>query len=139
VRLDLRPKLVWRLALPLLAVGAVSAAVVDPGVVAWLAAAVLVGWTVVIWRQRVLVVDGVLYQRDLGWETPLLLDELAELRLQREFYGRHYPLVLTLEDRTGTSRTLQVFWGSGWRELVRVAAATGVLVDPETNRRLERI
>jgi hypothetical protein len=138
--LELRPKLIWRLGMPLLAV---VVAIVPPttSARAFVPSVGLLAVSVLAWRERVIVVDDVVYHRVWRWHRPLLLDHLTEATIDFES-SKDAHRELRLKDSAGSVEWLSLRWFDNWQPLVTTAAravlADATKSDPKERRRLRR-
>ena len=142
----MRPKLSWRVLLPVLFVLGTLSVVAWGGFFRWSGTAVLGALTVSAYRGYVRIEDGVLYRRGtLRWYPPFRLESLATVALHREWDFRlPFPhLVLSLKSMDGPFMELSLRWWSDSDELVRIirptcqrlATATGMAAGPLSSTR----
>lgn len=137
VELDLRPRLLYRLGVPVLSlsIAAVMPIVAPPRwwfSIIWVAFAGFFSW--IVWTERIVVGDHALFMRLGRWAEPLLLDRLVSAAFVWSMPSRQLPrTVLRLTDDTGTSVDVPLRWWAGWRDLVEIVVAESGIV-PEGPR-----
>jgi hypothetical protein len=90
-RAEMHPRPVFRIALPIAAVGWLAL----PGQAGWslyLVPMGLLGGTLAAWRDYIRIEDGVVYERRaFRWRKPMLLSEVVAVSLHYEMFGRELP------------------------------------------------
>ena len=91
-RAELRPRMVWRLALPVLALGWPWLDADQGPLVRYGIDLVLVLLATAAWRQYARLEDGVIFERGVfRWYPPLLLGEVEEVSLHYEMAPKDIP------------------------------------------------
>jgi hypothetical protein len=133
--LELRPKIVWRLLSPTLAVGALVLGWGDwRSWQIWLTMAWLTALAIGAQRSYIRVEQGTIFRRGLfRWDKPLVLDSLIDISLQRRWGRGDNPHVeLSLESRDGTCFSFQPRWWTNADQLLHIVAvaASANVPDP---------
>ena len=149
----MKPRIVWRVLLPVTALWFTIAAISWGGWQVWLGCAVLWMKAAQAYREYIRVDDGVIYQRGLWrWSEPLRLKTLDSVCFHRVWGFREPYKYLEITLATADSHRLSITlrWWSQTEELLQAVAAAvldpaadacghrrwRIPVDDETNRRL---
>jgi ABC-type sugar transport system permease subunit len=132
--LELRPKLVWRVISPIVAVGVLLVLYPVPWT-AWLAVANFGLMALGAHRGYIRVEQGTIFRRGIiRWDKPFFLDELADVSLRRIWDRGGWYVELELKSRDGTTFSFQPRWWTNAARLLHAVAVSASAHIPDEPR-----
>jgi hypothetical protein len=136
----MRPKVLWRVGLPLLTAGCGWFAVEEPGFSTVLCTIFLSISSLFAWRSVAIVEDGTLFRRGLCWHAPFDLSQTESITLHWESQIKDFPRPVLRITSAGLTEEFSTRWWSGWRSLASILAdhSLDASADEKTRQRLSK-